>query len=151
MEINKVQMSIRAFGADVYQVLADAGKAQAWLRNFHDGLVYGIRGKSKLADQLLDEAQAYSQAQASRAKSRWAKKSSPNVPPSPPPELPEFYAYVAANDLDEAYAREWYDMCAARGWKDRDGNPILKWRGALTNYVKARVANAIADATKEEK
>lgn len=67
------------------------------------------------------------------------------------PTKEDFYAYVAANDLDEAYSREWYDMCVARGWKDRDGNPIVKWKGALANYVKARVANAIAAAVKEAK
>ncbi|SHL21432.1 hypothetical protein SAMN05720469_1481, partial [Fibrobacter intestinalis] len=73
MVINKVQLPIREFGADVYQVLGNAEKAQEWLRNFHDGLVYGIRGKSSFADKLMDEAKAYSESQSERAKSRWSK------------------------------------------------------------------------------
>ena len=73
MVINKVQLPIREFGADVYQVLGNAEKAQEWLRNFHDGLVYGIRGKSSFADKLMDEAKAYSESQSERAKSRWNK------------------------------------------------------------------------------
>lgn len=58
-EVTKVQVVIREFGAEVCGVLGNAKAAQTWLRNFHDGLVYGLRGKSLFADRLRDEADAF--------------------------------------------------------------------------------------------
>ena len=58
-EVNKVQLAIREFGAEVCDVLGDAETAQRWLKAFHDGLVYGIRGRSAFADRLRDEADGY--------------------------------------------------------------------------------------------
>ena len=89
MVINKVQLPIREFGADVYQVLGNAGKAQEWLRNFHDGLVYGIRGKSSFADKLMDEAKAYSESQSARSKSRWNKYANGSKDDSPRKNSPD--------------------------------------------------------------
>ena len=46
----------------------------------------------------------------------------------------DFHAFVADNKLHEGLAEEWYAIHEARGWVDRDGNPIKDWRGALYNY-----------------
>ncbi len=46
----------------------------------------------------------------------------------------EFHAFVADNNLHEGLAEEWYAMHEARGWVDKNGNPIKDWRGALYNY-----------------
>ena len=89
MVINRVQLPIREFGAEVYQVLGQAEKAQEWLRNFHDGLVYGIRGKSSFADKLMDEAKAYSESQSERAKSRWDKSDNGSNGGSPRNNFPD--------------------------------------------------------------
>lgn len=145
--MNKVQFVIHEFGSEICDILPSAEACQKWLKDFHDGLVYRKVGRSAFADKLIAEAKNFIAERSACGKLGGRPR---KAPPSPP-GLPELYAYVAANDLDEAYAREWYDMCVARGWKDRDGNPIQKWRGALTNYVKARVANAIAAAVKEAK
>ena len=239
MEINRVQLPIRAFGADVYQVLGNAEKAQEWLRNFHDGLVYGIRGKSSLADKLMDEAKAYSESQSERSKSRWNKydngskdgrprKNSPDtrggsaspaegcaagkrIPPqesttaagesaeklalpdiggsaasagrsprsprvgesanspevsessdaanrcfaSPaewcasskriPPSTAELYDFAEAARLSEADAREWWELCTERGWKDRSGKPIRDWKKACERYCARRAINRMAN------
>ena len=236
MEINKVQLPIRAFGADVYQVLGNAEKAQEWLRNFHDGLVYGIRGKSSFADKLMDEAKAYSESQSERANSRWNKyangskdgrprKNSPDtrggsaspagcasgkrIPPqesttaagesaeklalpdvggsaasagraprspragevsdspevsessdaanrcfaspaegsaarSLPPSTAELYDFAEAARLSEADAREWWELCTERGWKDRSGKPIRDWKKACERYCARRAINRMA-------
>ena len=215
MVINKVQLPIREFGADVYQVLGNAEKAQEWLRNFHDGLVYGIRGKSSFADKLMDEAKAYSESQSERAKSRWNKyangskggrtrKNSPDtrggsaspagcaagkrippqesttaagesadpksnppkdggsaasagrsIPPrvvesanspevSEPPTTAMLYDFAEAARLSEADAREWWELCTERGWKDRYGKPIRDWKKACERYCARRAINRMA-------
>ena len=180
MVINKVQLPIREFGADVYQVLGNAEKAQEWLRNFHDGLVYGIRGKSSFADKLMDEAKAYSESQSERAKSRWNKYANgskdgrprktqsttaagesaahlecvPNggsaersggVHRSLPTTTAELYDFVEAARLSEADAREWWELCTERGWKDRSGNPIRDWKKACERYCAKRAINRMAN------
>ena len=210
-----MQLPIRAFGADVYQALADAEKSQEWLRNFHDGLVYGIRGKSSFADKLMDEAKAYSESQSERAKSRWNKyangskdgrtrKNSPDtrggsaspagcaagkrIPPqesttaagesadplecgpnggsaasagraprsqragevsdspkvSETPTTAELYDFAEAARLSEADAREWWELCTERGWKDRSGKPIRDWKKACERYCARRAINRMA-------
>ena len=248
MVINKVQLPIREFGADVYQVLGNAEKAQEGLRNFHDGLVYGIRGKSSFADKLMDEAKAYSESQSERAKSRWSKAANgakggrprknfpdtrggsaspagcaagkrippqesttaagesaekldpPNIggsaasagraPRSPragevsdspevsessdaanrcfaspaesaagkrtprtaegsaarslPPSTAELYDFAEAARLSEADAREWWELCTERGWKDRYGKPIRDWKKACERYCARRAINRMA-------
>ena len=214
MEINKVQLPIRAFGADVYQALSNAEKAQEWLRNFHDGLVYGIRGKSSFADKLMDEAKAYSESQSERANSRWNKyangfkggrprKNSPDtrggsaspagcaagkrIPPqeyttaagesasplecgpnggsaasagrsltpragevsdspkvSETPTKAELYDFAEAARLSEADAREWWELCTERGWKDRYGKPIRDGKKACERYCARRAINRMA-------
>ena len=179
MVINKVQLPIREFGADVYQVLGNAEKAQEWLRNFHDGLVYGIRGKSSFADKLMDEAKAYSESQSERAKSRWNKYANgykdgrprktqsttaagesadhlecvPNggsaersggVHRSLPTTTADLYDFVEAARLSEADAREWWELCTERGWKDRSGNPIRDWKKACERYCAKRAINRMA-------
>ena len=214
MEINKVQLPIRAFGAEVYQALANAEKSQEWLRNFHDGLVYGIRGKSSFADKLMDEAKAYSESQSARSKSRWNKyangskddrprnnfpdtrggsaspagcASGKRIPPQesttaagesaekldPPdiggsaasagrsltprvgevsdspkvsetPTTAELYDFAEAARLNEADAREWWELCTERGWKDRSGKPIRNWKKACERYCARRAINRMA-------
>lgn len=202
MVINKVQLPIREFGADVYQVLGNAEKAQEWLRNFHDGLVYGIRGKSSFADKLMDEAKAYSESQSERSKSRWNKyangskdgrprKNFPDtrggsaspagcaagkrIPPQEsttaagesaaplecglnggsaeraggfygplPPTTAELYDFAEAARLSEADAREWWELCTERGWKDRYGKPIRDWKKACERYCARRAINRMA-------
>ena len=202
MVINRVQLPIREFGADVYQALANAEKAQEWLRNFHDGLVYGIRGKSSFADKLMDEAKAYSESQSERAKSRWNKyangskddrprknfpdtpggsaspagcASGKRIPPQEyttaagesddplecgpnggsaeraggfygplPPTTAELYDVAEAARLSEADAREWWELCTERGWKDRYGKPIRDWKKACERYCARRAINRMA-------
>ena len=234
MVINKVQLPIREFGADVYQVLGNAEKAQEWLRNFHDGLVYGIRGKSSFADKLMDEANAYSELQSERSKYRWNKSANgskggrprKNFPDTPggsaspagcaagkrippqesttaagesaeklalpdiggsaasagshygvgevsdspevsessdaanrcfaspaegcasgkriPPSTAELYDFAEAARLSEADAREWWELCTERGWKDRSGKPIRDWKKACERYCASRAINRMA-------
>lgn len=57
------------------------------------------------------------------------------------PEVPDsedLYEHVAAEGLDEFDARQWFEMCSDRGWKDRYGNPIGNWKGALKRFCDAK-------------
>ena len=136
-----VQLPVARFLGEIMSRRDDA--LVAWVTSFAKALAYYSPTENAFAAELIADVEKFRSKDAARKRLPDKKL--------PPPGLPELYAYVAANDLDEAYSREWYDMCVARGWKDRDGNPIVKWKGALTNYVKARVANAIAAAVKEAK
>lgn len=58
------------------------------------------------------------------------------------PSANEVYEFAAENGLDEAFAREWYEMTVVeRGGNDRTGNPIANWKGACRRYVKKRIQN----------
>lgn len=77
------------------------------------------------------------------AQARWSRQQptaeqQPIVKPRPlkPPSVQQLYDFCADNSIDEAYAREWYEMCSDRQWKDRAMKPIENWKGALVNYVK---------------
>ena len=63
------------------------------------------------------------------------------VPGARVPEVPDsedLYEHVAAEGLDEFDARQWFEMCSDRGWKDRYGNPIGNWKGALKRFCDAK-------------
>lgn len=50
------------------------------------------------------------------------------------PTKDEVYTFAQDRCLDEADAREWFEIHAARGFKDKDGHPINSWQGAVTMY-----------------
>ena len=72
----------------------------------------------------------------SRAPGTTAKPSGARVPEVPDSE--DLYEHVAAEGLDEFDARQWFEMCSDRGWKDRYGNPIGNWKGALKRFCDAK-------------
>ena len=213
-EINKVQMVIHEFGAEICDILPSAEECQKWLKDFHDGLIYRIKGKSKFADRLLEEAQNFVNQQAEFAKKRWKKTQSttaagesaeklvtpliggsaasapqvvaaraggnPDFPPkvsessdaanrcfaspaegasgkrsphkaegsaarSLQPTTAELYDFAEAARLNEADAREWWELCTERGWKDRYGKPIRDWKKACERYCARRAINRMAN------
>lgn len=172
-EINKVQMVIHEFGAEICDILPSAEECQKWLKDFHDGLIYRIKGKSKFADRLLEEAQNFVNQQAEFAKKRWKKTQSTTAagesadPKSdkplkdggsaaspaegcasgkriPTPSTAELYDFAEDARLSEADAREWWELCTERGWKDRSGKPIRNWKKACERYCARRAINRMA-------
>lgn len=138
-EVNKVMLNIRAFGAEVKDVIGDADKSQMWLKNLHDCLLYGIEGISSFGDAMRKEAVEYTlkvqEIKRNAAMARWH----PTQPPqSSPPTKEEVYAFAEEQNLDDIIAREWLEMHQDRGFKDKNGKPIVNWKGALTRYCKAR-------------
>ena len=67
---------------------------------------------------------------------------SPKV--SETPTTAELYDFAEAARLSEADAREWWELCTERGWKDRSGKPIRYWKKACERYCARRAINRMA-------
>lgn len=67
---------------------------------------------------------------------------SPKV--SETPTTAELYDFAEAARLSEADAREWWELCTERGWKDRSGKPIRNWKKACERYCARRAINRMA-------
>ena len=67
---------------------------------------------------------------------------SPKV--SETPTTAELYDFAEAARLNEADAREWWELCTERGWKDRYGKPIRNWKKACERYCARRAINRMA-------
>ena len=61
-----------------------------------------------------------------------------------PPTTAELYDFAEAARLNEADAREWWELCTERGWKDRYGKPIRDWKKACERYCARRAINRMA-------
>ena len=61
-----------------------------------------------------------------------------------PPTTAELYDFAEAARLSEADAREWWELCTERGWKDRSGKPIRDWKKACDRYCARRAINRMA-------
>lgn len=61
-----------------------------------------------------------------------------------PPTTAELYDFAEAARLSEADAREWWELCIERGWKDRSGKPIRDWKKACERYCARRAINRMA-------
>lgn len=57
------------------------------------------------------------------------------------PNTAELYAFASRYRLDEADARQWFEMTLYRRGRDRDGNIIQNWQGACRNFCKAKMAS----------
>ena len=60
------------------------------------------------------------------------------------PTTAELYDFAEAARLSEADAREWWELCTERGWKDRYGKPIRYWKKACERYCARRAINRMA-------
>lgn len=61
-----------------------------------------------------------------------------------PPSTADLYDFAEAARLSEADAREWWELCTERGWKDRSGKPIRDWKKACERYCARRAINRMA-------
>ena len=61
-----------------------------------------------------------------------------------PPTTAELYDFAEAARLSEADAREWWELCTERDWKDRSGKPIRDWKKACERYCARRAINRMA-------
>lgn len=57
------------------------------------------------------------------------------------PNTAELYAFASRYRLDEADARQWFEMTLYRRGCDRNGNIIQNWQGACRNFCKAKMAS----------
>lgn len=61
------------------------------------------------------------------------------------PSKEEVYDFCQDNNLDGDLGREWYEITISRGGKDRAGHVIENWKGAVKNYITARIKNLEKD------
>ena len=54
------------------------------------------------------------------------------------PSTEELYDFCCDNGLDEADARDCYEMCASRNWTDRKGNTIVDWKSFTEGFCDSR-------------
>lgn len=77
------------------------------------------------------------------APSTGAKSSTATVRSMPTTE--QLYDFARAESLDEADARDWYEMTVVdRGGKDRNGNRITNWKAACKKFCVARAQRRTA-------
>lgn len=86
--------------------------------------------------QIITNDQATAEARQGR---RTGDDSLTRVRSLPMPSKDELYDFVRAEGLDEADARDWYEMTVVdRNGKDRDGKIIKNWKGACRKFCKSR-------------
>lgn len=100
------------------------------------GSHYGV-GESANSPEVSESSDAANRCFASPAEGCAAGK---RVPPS----TAELYDFAEAARLSEADAREWWELCTERGWKDRSGKPIRDWKKACERYCARRAINRMA-------
>ena len=93
------------------------------------------------ADPLLDGGSA---ASAGRSLTPRVGEVSDSPKVSETPTTAELYDFAEAARLSEADAREWWELCTERGWKDRSGKPIRNWKKACERYCARRAINRMA-------
>lgn len=55
-----------------------------------------------------------------------------------PPSTEDLYNFCDDNDLDSADARDCFEMCAERDWKDQNGKQIVDWKKFVTGFCESR-------------
>ena len=93
------------------------------------------------ADPLLDGGSA---ASAGRSLTPRVGEVSDSPEVSETPTTEELYDFAEAARLSESDAREWWELCTERGWKDRYGKPIRNWKKACERYCARRAINRMA-------
>lgn len=128
---------VRAFGDD-----SRAGFA--WLQKFADDLILcNMESDDGFVRSLLEEARDYfvKRSNAGKLGGRPPKRPEPQAAGNDAPTPQQVYDFAEAEGLDEADARDWYEMTVVdRGGFDRNGNPIKNWKGALKRFCKNRAA-----------
>lgn len=101
---------------------------------FRVALITGLTKKSERAKLALELAEKAYKASAENGK----KGGRPPVKMPLPKTKQEVIEFAIDNGLDPDDASTWAEQnLRERHGKDKDGNPILNWKGALTNYCKA--------------
>lgn len=111
------------------------------------GSHYGV-GEADISPEVSESSDAANRCFASPAE-RAAGKRTPRTAEgsaarSLPPSTAELYDFAEAARLSEADAREWWELCTERGWKDRSGKPIRDWKKACERYCARRAINRMA-------
>lgn len=59
-------------------------------------------------------------------------------PQNEPCTKENLYEFIKKFDLNEFWARNWFEWHIENGFKDKQGKLIKNWKGALLNYCKTK-------------
>ena len=111
------------------------------------GSHYGV-GEADISPEVSESSDAANRCFANPAESAAGKRTPRTAEGSAarslPPSTAELYDFAEAARLSEADAREWWELCTERGWKDRSGKPIRDWKAACERYCARRAINRMA-------
>lgn len=111
------------------------------------GSHYGV-GEADISPEVSESSDAANRCFANPAESAAGKRTPRTAEGSAarslPPSTAELYDFAEAARLSEADAREWWELCTERGWKDRSGKPIRNWKKACERYCARRAINRMA-------
>lgn len=126
-----------SFGAEILRKSRELSKRKRAEASRKNGMLGGRPRKNKPAEPAPTETKPLPKTQPLRAKpvERVYK-----VEKTEYPDTAELYDFAAKYNLDEADAREWFDMSTYRKWHDRYGNVIANWKGACRNYCRSKMA-----------
>ena len=113
------------------EIVADIRKSIAsFLQQRDDGEDFGARMVKKAKDRLEKKSPVYVE--------NGKKGGRPPVKSQLPKNKQEVIEFAIDNGLDTDDASTWAEQnLKERKGKDKDGNPIMNWKGALTNYCAA--------------
>ena len=141
-----VKLPIFDFVREVYSFKDNPEKGWEWLMEFANALMMGDNGsRCELANRVIDEAQAFAnkKAEAGRLGGIASARSRGAAIPAPTGTLPtteQLYDFARVEGLDEADARDWYEMSVTdRGGLTRNGEKIKNWKGACKRFCRARL------------
>lgn len=60
------------------------------------------------------------------------------------PSTEDLYTFCNEKGIDEADARDCYEMCCERKWKDQSGNQICDWKKFVLGFCESRQQKRIA-------
>ena len=134
------QESTTAAGESADPILDGGSAASA-------GSHYGV-GEADISPEVSESSDAANRCFANPAESAAGKRTPRTAEGSAarslPPSTAELYDFAEAARLSEADAREWWELCTERGWKDRSGKPIRNWKKACERYCARRAINRMA-------
>ena len=138
-----VALPILDFSRKVYSFEKQPEKGWEWILEFTKSLMLGTAESScELANSIILDsiAKFTKKSEAGRkggiasGKARARTSQQPNLP-----SKEQIYDFAAEQGLDETVAREWYEMTITdRGGLDRNGDPIVNWKGACKRFCTAR-------------
>ena len=145
-----VKLPIFDFVRKVYEFRDKPDEGWKWVMDFANALMLGRTDSGcELASRVIAEAMDFASKKSEAGRlggiaSARARASGKNM------TVEQVYDFARENGLDEADARDWYEMTIVdRGGKTRNGDTIVNWKGACKRFCTARAKARNKDGEKQ--